>query len=227
MRAANDGKLSRVSLYDKEGPGPGQGSYDGWSAVSGFTQRLPPLRPLLHSWTARVPQQRGVQKCAPTRGSSPRRADRRLRRSSHSLPRSRHRWALTEAGLAAAARLHAEAERTGRCACGRVAKAEKAEPLQAAEGDKRAEPPPKGLRVERLPSLEKMAPQLGSTRKEPARASAPAPPCVLACWPRDGLRPLVRAPERRPRRPVEACRACTSLPETSTRLAPTFPPPSG
>ena len=69
MRAANDGKLSRVSLYDKEGPGPGQGSYDGWSAVSGFTQRLPPLRPLLHSWTARVPQQRGVQKCAPTRGS--------------------------------------------------------------------------------------------------------------------------------------------------------------
>ena len=147
MRAANDGKLSRVSLYDKEGPGPGQGSYDGWSAVSGFTQRLPPLRPLLHSWTARVPQQRGVQKCAPTRGSSPRRADRRLRRSSHSLPRSRHRWALTEAGLAAAARLHAEAEAAGICTCGRVAKATVAPRPGAGNAN------PLGLRAERLDVL--------------------------------------------------------------------------
>ena len=74
MRAANDGKLSRVSLYDKEGPGPGQGSYDGWSAVSGFTQRLPPLQRLWKIATAARACRAWTSRGSAGRGSSARAA---------------------------------------------------------------------------------------------------------------------------------------------------------
>ena len=54
-------------------------------------------------------------------------------------------YALTAAGRAAAARLHAEAEAAGYCSCGRVAKA-KVAPLQGAGAGN-----PLGLREARLP----------------------------------------------------------------------------
>ena len=129
MRMANDdrdGQLCDVDVYDgRAGAGASVGAYEynGWAGVHAKLVKRPmPWRPL-------------ISEHRPRNAAGERHAQ----------------FALTEAGAAAAERLHREAELRGHCTCGLVPKATLA-PAPAPDGGG-VRPRVLGLRAERLPTL--------------------------------------------------------------------------
>lgn len=141
--------LSEHDMFDERSKATGPFGYDGWSNVhKGLLAVEPPWRPLLRKYSDK--HAAGGQ--------------------------SRQRFALTEAGQALAARLHAEAEAAGLCSCGKVTRARLfPAPPEAGEKKKASDPKwalPPGLRHERLPTLRAIIEPTQEGKRRPAYEEA-------------------------------------------------------